>query len=294
MRRILNKQFTNAEILDKATWIFENGIQNLKLYYMVGPALEEHADVEGIVDLTARIRERMLPGGAAGAAGMGRIHPSVNPFVPKPGTPTSGCPSRTRRRRTASSSSCARPSAGCPTWTPSARARARAPTQSVLALGDRRVADALEAAVVQGVDLKRGMKAAGLDPRFYLFRGRGRDEVLPWDIVDNGVSKAYYLRELDKSLKELPPPTVPSSRAASSAASAWTPRTRSTACPRSGRRWDFAVVPEGRDRILIPGGPPCPDSSPRSRCCWLRSAPGAAAPRPVSATPRPRRRSRTP
>ena len=39
MRRILNKQFTNAEILDKATWIFENGIQNLKLYYMVGPAL---------------------------------------------------------------------------------------------------------------------------------------------------------------------------------------------------------------------------------------------------------------
>ena len=39
MRKILNKQFTNAEILDKATWIFENGIQNLKLYYMVGPAL---------------------------------------------------------------------------------------------------------------------------------------------------------------------------------------------------------------------------------------------------------------
>ena len=36
MRRIINKQFTNAEILDKATWIFENGIQNLKLYYMVG------------------------------------------------------------------------------------------------------------------------------------------------------------------------------------------------------------------------------------------------------------------
>ncbi|MGD8897823.1 MAG: radical SAM protein, partial [Acidobacteriota bacterium] len=35
MRRILNKQFTNADILDKASWIFENGIQNLKLYYMV-------------------------------------------------------------------------------------------------------------------------------------------------------------------------------------------------------------------------------------------------------------------
>ena len=67
-----------------------------------------------------------------------------------------------------------------------------------------RVAEALEHSAVQGVDLKRGMKAVGLDPGFYLFRGRGREEVLPWDIVDNGVSKAYYLRELDKSVKEQP------------------------------------------------------------------------------------------
>ena len=54
MRQILNKQFTNAEILDKATWIFENGIENLKLYYMVGLPFEEHADVEAIVDAHRR------------------------------------------------------------------------------------------------------------------------------------------------------------------------------------------------------------------------------------------------
>ena len=46
MRKILNKQFTNDEILDKATWIFENGIQNLKLYYMAGLPFETHDDVE--------------------------------------------------------------------------------------------------------------------------------------------------------------------------------------------------------------------------------------------------------
>ena len=70
-----------------ARWIFENGIQNLKLYYMVGLPWEEHADVEAIVDLTEQIRERDARGRPRAAAASGRIHPSVNPFVPKPGTP---------------------------------------------------------------------------------------------------------------------------------------------------------------------------------------------------------------
>jgi hypothetical protein len=74
--------------------------------------------------------------------------------------------------------------------------------QSILALGDRRVAGALEHACLNGTSLGRGLKAVGLDPAFYLFRERGREERLPWDIVDNGVAKAYYLRELEKSRKE--------------------------------------------------------------------------------------------
>ena len=203
MRRILNKQFTNDDILDKATWIFENGIQNLKLYYMVGLPLEEHADVEGIVDLTARIRERMIQVGR-GRGRVGRIHPSVNPFVPKPGTPYQWLPLEDPKETDRKLQYLRRAFGKMPNVDAICKSARTGATQSVLALGDRRVADALEAAVLQNVDLKRGMKAAGLDPRFYLFRGRGRDEVLPWDIVDNGVSKAYYLRELDKSLKELP------------------------------------------------------------------------------------------
>jgi radical SAM superfamily enzyme YgiQ (UPF0313 family) len=203
MRRILNKQFTNDEILDKATWIFENGIQNLKLYYMVGLPWEEHADVEGIVDLTEKIRERMLQVGR-GRGRVGRIHPSVNPFIPKPGTPYQWLPLEDPKETDRKLQYLRKAFGRMPNVDAICKSARTGATQSVLALGDRRVAGALEAAVVQGVDLKRGMKAAGLDPRFYLFRGRGRDELLPWDIVDNGVSKAYYLRELDKSVKELP------------------------------------------------------------------------------------------
>jgi radical SAM superfamily enzyme YgiQ (UPF0313 family) len=122
MRRILNKQFTNDEILDKATWIFENGIGNLKLYYMVGLPGESHADVEAIVTLTEQIRQRMLAVGR-GRGRVGRIHPSVNPFVPKPGTPYQWLPMESPKE-TEGKLHYLRKAFG--RMTPSSRARARA------------------------------------------------------------------------------------------------------------------------------------------------------------------------
>jgi hypothetical protein len=208
MRKVLNKQFTNADILERARWIFENGIQNLKLYYMVGLPWERHEDVLAIVELTEQIRDVMIEIGRPRGR-VGRIHPSINPFVPKPGTPYQWLPMEDPRetdRKLQFLRKAFGKMANVDAICKSARSGV---SQSILALADRRVADALEFACVHGVDLKRGMKAAGLDSAFYLFRGRGREEVLPWDIVDNGVSKTYYLRELDKSSKELLSPHCP-------------------------------------------------------------------------------------
>jgi len=208
MRRILNKQFTNEEILEKASWIFGNGIRNLKLYYMVGLPGEEHADVEAIVELTGRVRERMLAE-ARRHGRIGRLHPSVNPFVPKPGTPYQWLPMESPKETDRKLQYLRKAFGRMPNVEAICKSARSGAYQSILALADRRVADALEVAAVEKVDLKRGMKAAGLDPAFYLFRGRGRDEVLPWDVVDNGVSKAYFLRELDKSLADRLSPHCP-------------------------------------------------------------------------------------
>jgi radical SAM superfamily enzyme YgiQ (UPF0313 family) len=208
MRRILNKQFTNEEILEKATWIFENGIGNLKLYYMVGLPFETHEDVEAIVTLTERIRERMLAVGRSRGR-VGRIHPSVNPFVPKPGTPYQWLPMENPKETERKLHFLRKAFGRMPNVDAVIKSARTGVSQSILALGDRRVADALEFACLNGVDLKRGCRAVGLDPAFYLFRSRERAETLPWDIVDNGVSKAYYLRELDKSFKEQLSPHCP-------------------------------------------------------------------------------------
>jgi hypothetical protein len=208
MRRILNKQFSNAEILERARWIFENGIRNLKLYYMVGLPWEEHADVEAIVELTGAIRERLLAVGR-GRGSVGRLHPSVNPFVPKPGTPYQWLPMEDPKRTEAKLHHLRKAFGRMPNVDAVLKSARTGVAQSILALADRRVADALEHAALEDVSLLRGMKAAGLDPSFYLFRGRARDERLPWDVVDNGVSKAYYLKELDRSFAESLSPHCP-------------------------------------------------------------------------------------
>jgi radical SAM superfamily enzyme YgiQ (UPF0313 family) len=208
MRRILNKQFTNADILDRASFIFENGIQNLKLYYMVGLPWEDHADVEAIVALTQEIRERMLRV-ARGRGRIGRLHPSVNPFVPKPGTPYQWLPMEDPRQTDRKLQFLRKAFAKIPNVAAVIKSARTGVAQSILALGDRRVASALEIAAERRMDFKVAVKAAGLDPAFYLFRGRAKDEVLPWDVIDNGVSKAYYLRELKKSQDEQLSPHCP-------------------------------------------------------------------------------------
>lgn len=208
MRRVLNKQFSNDDILARAEWIFENGIQNLKLYYMVGLPWEEHSDVEAIVELTERIRQVMLRVGRPRGR-VGRLHPSVNPFVPKPGTPFQWLPMEDPAQTDRKLQYLRKAFGRMPNVDAICKSARTGVAQSILALGDRRVADALELAAVEGLELKRAVKRTGLDPGFYLFRARGREERLPWDVVDNGVSKAYYLRELDKSRKQALSPHCP-------------------------------------------------------------------------------------
>ena len=46
---------TNDEILDRADLIFASGIENLKLYYMIGLPTETDEDLVAIRDLTLQI-----------------------------------------------------------------------------------------------------------------------------------------------------------------------------------------------------------------------------------------------
>src|SRR4029077_14319685 len=60
LRRVINKTVTNDEILDRAELIFLCGIENLKLYYMLGLPTETDDDLVAIRDQTLELRDRML------------------------------------------------------------------------------------------------------------------------------------------------------------------------------------------------------------------------------------------
>ena len=51
---------TNADILDRTDLIFRGGIENLKLYYMLGLPSETDEDLVAIRDLTMAMRETMV------------------------------------------------------------------------------------------------------------------------------------------------------------------------------------------------------------------------------------------
>jgi radical SAM superfamily enzyme YgiQ (UPF0313 family) len=207
LRRVINKTVTNREILEKADLIFASGIENLKLYYMIGLPTENDEDLVSIRDLTAELRETMLRH-ARPKGRLGRIVASVNPLIPKPGTAYQWLPMedpattdrKARRLRSLV--------ADLDNVYFNIKSERHSYYQALLSLGDRRVAPAIEAAERNGGNWRAAVADTGIDADFYIFRDRSADAVLPWDIIDGGMKKPFFHAEFDKGLREewtLPP-----------------------------------------------------------------------------------------
>src|SRR5215212_475908 len=207
LRRVINKTVTNAEILDRAELIFASGIENLKLYFMIGLPSEDDEDLVAIRDLTMQLREIMMKYGRARGR-VGRIIGSVNPLIPKPGTAYQWLPMertdvierKMKRLRSLVSD--------IDNVYFNIKSERHSYYQALLSLGDRRVAPAIEAAERNGQNWRAAVAEAGVDGDFYIFRDRSRDALLPWDVIDGGMKASFFKSEFEKSLREewtLPP-----------------------------------------------------------------------------------------
>jgi radical SAM superfamily enzyme YgiQ (UPF0313 family) len=229
LRRVINKTITNEEILAAADLIFSSGIENLKLYFMIGLPTETDEDLVAIRDLTLQLRDIMLSHGR-GRGQLGRLVGSVNPLVPKPGTAYQWLAMEDDRSIDRKIKRLRALMAGIDNVYFNIKSERHSFYQALLSLGDRRVAPAIEAAERNGGNWRAAVAEAGVDADFFVFRDRSQDAVLPWDIIDGGM-KSTFFRSCSKCARAsrqrsswpAPRPFSSSSSSSSPAASSSTP-----------------------------------------------------------------------
>ena len=195
LRRVINKNLTNDEVVQIAEMIFERGIFNLKLYMMIGLPTEEAEDLDAIVGLTERIRERMMeiarPRGRVGS-----IIVSLNAFVPKPQTPFQWEPIQPERVLDQKIKYLTRAFKGIPNVEVRAMSSRIAQLQALLSLGDRRVSE-----FILEVDRTGNWRQAMRGWTEFSLRQRSLDEPLPWDVVDIGLTTEFMKKEYMRAME---------------------------------------------------------------------------------------------
>jgi radical SAM-linked protein len=268
MRAVINKGNREEDLLRAVESIFKNGWSLLKLYFMIGLPQERDEDVVAIATLAQRAlatARHALPKGQGSAA----IHLGASTFVPKPFTPFQWepmiRPEETRRRQALVTAALGGRNGAIQFKPHDSR---QSSIEGALALGDRRVGMAVLHAYRAGqrldswtewFDEGRWLAAFaecervhGVGVDFFVHRRRDFDEVLPWDRIDCGVTKAYLREQMEAALGQAEVPDC-----------VLAPCTACGAC-------DFELVKNRvyqlKDYLKAPPRPPRPPESPlRSR-----------------------------
>lgn len=198
LRRVINKNLTNDEIVDICGAVFDRGMLTMKLYMMCGLPTETQEDLEAMTELVTRIKDRMLLAGKKfGRAG--KIIPSLNGFVPKPNTPLQWdaiCDEKELKQRLKFVS---KNLSRIPNVEVRAMSARIAHEQALFSSGDRRIGAVIEAAARLKGDLNAALRETGVDAAFHTSRNRSYEEYLPWSIVDSGLSFEFLREEHEKA-----------------------------------------------------------------------------------------------
>ncbi|WP_276949061.1 TIGR03960 family B12-binding radical SAM protein [Acetatifactor muris] len=219
LRNVINKGLTEESILKGAALAFEGGWTRVKLYFMLGLPTETPEDIREIAILSNKIAALyfdMIPKEKRGGNRV-QIVASTSFFVPKPFTPFQWSPQCTREEfldkayltRTAVSEQLNQKSIKY-NW----HEADASVMEGVLARGDRRLCQVIRKVYEKGSFYDawgeyyhndrwlEAMEECGLSVAFYTHRQRPLDEILPWDFIDCGVTKAFLIREWEKAQRE--------------------------------------------------------------------------------------------
>jgi radical SAM superfamily enzyme YgiQ (UPF0313 family) len=197
LRRIIKKGISEDDILEAMGKVAEQGIRQVKLYFMLGLPWETNEDIEDIIKLTLRCKA-ILDKQKTGC----RLTLNISPFVPKAGTPFQWLPmtppsilnQRLSLLKNRLMPKGVRLNSESPAWSQ---------VQGVLARGDVKLAEVL--ANMEEVSLSGWRKAIGkchIDIDFYAHQRWDTDQKLPWSMIDSGTKPGHLKSELDRALRE--------------------------------------------------------------------------------------------
>ena len=218
MRNVINKGLTKENILNGATMAFEGGWNKVKLYFMLGLPFETDEDIKEIMylcnDIAAAYYEAVPKEKRQGRV---NVSASTSFFIPKPFTAFQWAAMNNMQQfidKAELTKKTMLEQLNKKSISYKWHEAGTSVIEGIFARGDRRISDAIYYAYKNGClfdawteEYKHDVwvdafekYGAGMD--FYIFRERPVDEILPWDILDIGVTKSYLIREWNNAREE--------------------------------------------------------------------------------------------
>ena len=210
LRNVINKNVTEEELMKTCSTAFSGGWTTVKLYFMIGLPTETLDDVAGIAQLGQKVVNAYYANPNKPKGKAVKVTVSASSFVPKPFTPFQWEPQDTietlHQKQKHLRDSITSKKINC-NWHDADTSF----LEGVFARGDRKLCKVLELAQKRGCHFDGWgdffhldtwmeiFEECGIDPAFYANRRRSFDEVLPWDHIDYGIKKEFFINECKKA-----------------------------------------------------------------------------------------------
>ena len=217
LRDAINKNITEEDILSAAGKAFINGWTGVKLYFMIGLPTETADDVVGIAALAQKVFNLYYSNPDKPKGKGVNVNISVASFVPKPFTPFQWEAQDTldmlveKQNLIKNAINTKKINIG---WHEAHISF----LEGVLARGDRKLSKVVECAWRKGCKFDgwddqfrfdlwmEAFEECGIDPKFYANRKRDFEEILPWDHMDYGIPKSFFIKENKKAYDSVTTP----------------------------------------------------------------------------------------
>ena len=224
LRDVIKKNITEEQIMNAVLTLYENGWSRVKFYFICGLPTETLEDMDEMAELFRRIRYRSrLIKKEKGLKHSLDLTCTLSIFVPKPFTPFQWCPQMNLDEVTAHIHYLMEQVAHIKGVKVNYHEKFVSLIEAVLTRGDDSLCSYIEALYKKGCYLdawgeyfKKDVwfetaKELGIDLNALAQKQFSLDEVLPWDFIDTGINKEWFVEEYKKAfaVNENSPHIVP-------------------------------------------------------------------------------------